>query len=605
MPKNKSTHAYYIQTCLDIYEKCFPDDWIEALNWDSDEEAKESWDKGCRTIADFKKNCFINICLSLFSAEYLYCKGLDDVRKGFESHWRKEHYATPCANPNNMPYKEQLMNLYEDVDNNLHLLIDYYYVLLHSLEDKLSVNLHRCLFNSITYERPRQVDYISILSGLIIPLCLSEHNLSYGLTEIKNLSQCYIALQSSIEKESDEQCKNLLQLALYKCIFILKKVLPKDQEFYYYIDNNKSTVSRETLLKLPDSISVYFNNFETYHEDKKYELDEIHKLNVKCASNQASIKDFVTLIDYYRKNASSIEQLDDLIEKCVSRYEKISTGIPRFEIYAWGTVHNYIINCRFSYLLKRSKQKLSFNTIVTELNKIDEIQQKTMVFNFYPYKKVLGYLLKKTNESLSKKENADYAAMLDLIDRIFSKFKSSVEWCKERNFYPIQLPYRDCRVEIGGTKLFLPSSVSMPINYDKLSDTVDEYKSDIKFLKGSMAMYNSYTEIDGVKAQISSAGKKYIEIGGIFIAIITFLFGTINIFTNEQLNPVQMFCAVMGLGSVLVLFGIVLIIVLNKWPWKDWRTILCWCFIIAYTILLSCIVMGYSPLYNILDSYNK
>ena len=55
--------------------------------------------------------------------------------------------------------------------------------------------------------------------------------------------------------------KSLLQIALFKTAFLLKKSLPRDVEYEYYIDNNKFSVSRSTLIPLPESINEHFKSF--------------------------------------------------------------------------------------------------------------------------------------------------------------------------------------------------------------------------------------------------------------------------------------------------------------------------------------------------------
>ena len=55
-----NTNAYqHIHLCKTEYEKEFPDDWIDKLDWSSS-NAKKSFKLGQKKISDFHRICFIN-----------------------------------------------------------------------------------------------------------------------------------------------------------------------------------------------------------------------------------------------------------------------------------------------------------------------------------------------------------------------------------------------------------------------------------------------------------------------------------------------------------------------------------------------------------------
>lgn len=156
----------------------------------------------------------------------------------------------------------------------------------------------------------------------------------------------------------------------------------------------------------------------------------------------------------------------------------------------------------------------------------------------------------------------------------------------------------DCFVEETEYSLMLPSTFSKPIDYDKQWEALNDFKSELRFLKESLQIIEQTKELKSIKDSLKNAEKKYIEIGGIFISAITFLFGTINIFTNDKASPLQMFTSTMGLGILLIIFASLMILIVGKREWcsfKSWTIAL---IIIGYTALLCFIIFGGSAFYE-------
>lgn len=144
----------------------------------------------------------------------------------------------------------------------------------------------------------------------------------------------------------------------------------------------------------------------------------------------------------------------------------------------------------------------------------------------------------------------------------------------------------------------LPSTFSKSIDFPKLYENLDELKRELRFLNESLQMIEQTKELNSLKDSLKASEKKYIEIGGIFVSAITFLFGTINIFTNDKATPLQMFTSIMGLGILLILFASLLVLVVNKNRLDSFKTWLCVFIVIGYTILLCFIIFGGEAFYK-------
>ena len=111
-------------------------------------------------------------------------------------------------------------------------------------------------------------------------------------------------------------------------------------------------------------------------------------------------------------------------------------------------------------------------------------------------------------------------------------------------------------------------------------------------------MIEQTKELNSLKDSLKASEKKYIEIGGIFVSAITFLFGTINIFTNDKASPLQMFSSTIGLGILLILFASLLVLVTNKNRLGSLKTWFFALIVIGYTVLLCFIIFGGSAFYQ-------
>ena len=59
--------------------------------------------------------------------------------------------------------------------------------------------------------------------------------------------------------ETDDKCKKIFKLFIYKASFILKKLLRKNDSFEILIDTEKTQITRDTLIELPQSIEKLFS----------------------------------------------------------------------------------------------------------------------------------------------------------------------------------------------------------------------------------------------------------------------------------------------------------------------------------------------------------
>lgn len=117
--------------------------------------------------------------------------------------------------------------------------------------------------------------------------------------------------------------------------------------------------------------------------------------------------------------------------------------------------------------------------------------------------------------------------------------------------------YNECSKSFDRIRVFTPSSYSRPIDYKALNDDLQQYKTDVGILKGEISLHKERTKIEALKTEIDASKKSNIEILSLFTAVITFLFGCVNIFSdknNISISISQQILQIVCLGLILLLF---------------------------------------------------
>ena len=277
---------------------------------------------------------------------------------------------------------------------------------------------------------------------------------------------------------------------------------------------------------------------------------------------RVSFRDMALLMDFYCTNNMSIRQIDNLLNRFNKHYKQLfHKGYHScFDNHALGTLRNFMYNCRLSY--KTRQPSYDITQLTNDIAEVEMIQSETLVNNFYPYKKAVEYLIKIISQRIEARDlNFDYNNYIFKLESYLKKFDDNIEWCEAHKFYPIQLPFKECIVNIDGNRLFIPSSITRPIDYKKLRQCREKFYNNLDFFKTSQIYIKDRQDTELLRKELKSTEKRYLEIGGVLIGVVTFLFGTINIFTQKECTPQEMYHSVLGLGIVLVLFAALILFV--------------------------------------------
>lgn len=601
---SESKPTPFVKKCIDAYETKFPEDWIETkYKWDTVQDAINSTSSIQSEVTGFIKSCFVNIAKSLLRGEYIVNRiAFEKTKVSFEKYWSKEHFCPPKEGEIQEIFQRRssAYKLYELLDLHLNALFSTYTTFVTSVDEKLEYSKHIYLFKVETAEPQilRDFHYFLILRKLIIPLCEIEHHLEFS-DDVREQVAVYIEqLSIASEDEIDEECKAMIGLAMDKGRFILRKLLRPGDTFEILINSDKKVINREKLF-LPEPLVQFFSFYENIHENCPYNESEMNNCQLRIYNKTNSFLDIAILMDYYCSMDKSKEQIDNLLNTFNTTYYKLYQKEYRskFDNHSLCTLRNFIYNCRLSYLVRQ--KDFTIADLKDEMLKIEMIHSETFVSNFYPYKKAITFLIDKIQRMIeSRNLDFDYDGAISLLEKYLKKFDDNIEWCELHKFYPIQLPFKECIIRIGNDDVIVPSSVTRPIDYKRLREEQSNFHTTLDNFKTSRIYLNDKKDIQAVKEEVKGIEKRYLEIGGILIGVVTFLFGTINIFTQSSMSSQAMFRSVLGLGMILVIFAALLIIVIeNYWNSATNRVRVGFCslIVIVYTALVGW--MAFSPSY--------
>ena len=454
------------------YKEEFPMGWQDKYEWDGS-HCEESMLSAFKKIKDFDREVFCLFSQTVLSGEYLI---------------RQQKVYEQLDNCRDLLLDGEIKD--DDTNKNKTRVVNDFNSMLHDLlyATKSFMHLIKLLENNYEDKEdyivkayraeacPHRDDSYHRLYEILINLTRKDHFLSHEDKIKKDLIYYHEELSdyirnSELDEVTDDNGKRfnlILNIMNQKCLFLLKKLLIEDNKEFVYMTDFKKT--RYDSNKLPiEFFSEMDNYFEFYRAQSHQHKHFVRELDVRSDNHTLPIGSYTLLIKYYMEDKdTSMSQIEHIIADFDSLYDELSSCSKERPIdkYSLSVLKNYMYNCRFSFVLKQ--KKCSLEMLEDELNKIMEIQSKTDIHNFYPYKKAFekARCLFKTEESLEQEKLNEYKIFMQLC---IKKFSEAITWCKNRCFYPIQSRYRECLVRVPGFgPVFVASSFCRPIVYEKL-----------------------------------------------------------------------------------------------------------------------------------------
>lgn len=522
----------HIDNCIKKYKELF------SNHTEEDNRSMKQKLQAEQKKNDFERIFFIKMNEALFAGEYLqdnYVKKIEEFENVLIQN--DSAYSTIVRNCLKR-FKDLIFKIQERIkDDGKELLI--------SLTSQ----------DTIRSSKEESHKYYNNWVSLSLMLAYLDHTLINRKEYREYLIGIICEIQSIQDGLDDKELHCTYDKMKSKTSFLLKKtcIYNEDSPHYYSVDFEIQNINDIT--KDDDYNRNLMSLFNTMYLDKNgFESETIKLYQQEFSQERFSSLGFVVLAYHYGTSTQkAIERLDNLLEN----FEMYSKQIAQkelclFDRYAMKSIRNYIYNCRFSLLLKQ--KKYTIENLEADLNKIETIQEETGIYNYHPYKKILKHL----DDYFKENEEAVTQKHLDLFNKVFEKYQSSYEACIQRHFQPFHLLIDDCK----RSGFFVATSFSRPISPTKLKNSEREYRDTKQYLPISLRLIEREKKIKGVETKIEHFRKESFEYLGVFIAVITFLFGSIQLFGNSEIKVTVSIINIVSLGIVLGLFMAMLYIVL-------------------------------------------
>ncbi|MEI3799613.1 MULTISPECIES: hypothetical protein [unclassified Chitinophaga] len=382
-------------------------------------------------------------------------------------------------------------------------------------------------------------------------------------------------------------------LLLGKCNYLLSKWILRKRHFHkrpvYIIKNFQE---EEFVIATEGSpYNKWVKYIESHYEFNSNEWKSLVEQYFDAIKDKEittlSISDIHCLIKYYKDVNKNLQLLSTYKEEINNRYKALKRSGLMFDRYASSISLNYAINNEFSLLLEdasllEGKAEDCYSKILT-------IQAETGVKNFFPQYKYLQFLVTKLDEKYSQRKAVSNIAQLrELINKckkVFEKYEENIEWSRKNYNYVYQLPFNECLVDVGTNvpeKIFIASSFILPLikgnyikEYDELKkkvlnfetsveliENVDKELQGIARLKEDYGAINTKIESKFQEKEQSLRDKeiKYIEVIGIFAAIVTFVASTVPGFQFIK-TAYQAGLYVLSLSTAFAFFTLLLLVI--------------------------------------------
>lgn len=560
-----------IKECHNKYTELFEERWLDEIDEANQSEIKSAFLK----INGFYETSFILLSKSAISGEYISCESTKQEIEDFIRGLFKGDFITGDSQ------RSKLNDEFAALNNNLLNSLRHYQLLIDISDTKYDNSKeNQFLFSSVKLNVLKAHKLLNFFNQIVIEICRYDYRLPTDKDTLLNLLNLRIQIIDAMNDGGDGESKELYQILLHKCNFIIRKT--RKEKFSYSFNSLIESIN-------PSKLDVGgLDILIDKEQHKNLSADLLEELNEDINSKTPKIESFVRIIRHYKENLKTVEErgiMDNVLRIYDEYYHANKEESPtskkhKYDNFSLDSVRNYIYNCRFSFL--SCFDSISFEEILSELVIIQQIQREG-VQNFHPYEKGIECLRRRTEAILNKDSVSCNNEDLRLVERklqqlngLINKYSEAINWCEFRKFYPFLLPFDESMIKDDRYSIFIPSTFSRAINYQEQFEYLNETKQKLReyhslFLvkKEQKSIFLLNQENQKRTSELEDTVKKYekrtYELLGLFTAVITFLFGSVNIFTQNCDSSLPLLITnTMGLGFILLLFAGLILLTTSK-----------------------------------------
>lgn len=539
----------YISNCWEDYNRVFPEDWLENTGFSGGPDDEAVLVSKTLELLNLSIKCVDSLSRSILSGEYVAnTNGIKDELKDF-----LPHLIHNCLSRGSDPYNKFIENV-EVFNRSISKCINRYLDLIYLFENKYENASISSVFKS-SVEIPDEDMYGAFVYFVqwVEPLCKLDYTLSF---KEKSIDELFFIRQSIFENSGNGFLNvDIKEALLDKASYLLLKLQHvRNHMSVIYYDSCRHEIDT-TMLRRP-KMSTWETFFYALHKDEErivYIDDNLEDLERKLEDHSITVPELIILMKCYQKSDNRTNDIDKIINH-YDNYIRLSASIPLFSYnkYFLRLLKSYLHNSKLSYELSHGKFSLSeLNAFYSE---IEGEQESIKIKNFHPYEKILGYLSEHYLSKIDSIDSNDYAEALKLYDKCLKSYSKSIEWGLNNDFYPFMLSFADSMISYSDNlKVFYPSSFTRPLRYEKLRDELSDIVRNYDMYKTQKFFIDESKSIVGIKKEIEEAKKESIKILGVFSTVVTFLFGTIDVFAKSK-DFKETLLTSLGVGIVLYFF---------------------------------------------------
>lgn len=534
------------------YKIRFSESWIAEKNWNSDKEKISYFE--CKTLIDnYSELLFVIFSYSILSGEFIIKKDkIEGTINYLLNITTKEYGPTEIASP----LEAKIIDEFDVLNNNIKYACSEYRSIITFYPSHYNTSHNNYRFRA--YSKVNNLDRdnkIYHFLNLFFNICNFDFYFEYEDTAFNELILTKNLIEKFLKKETSKDIINVLNICKEKIDFLIKKLLLYSGISVFSIDfTDYQLESKDIVLKNFDYLWKQYELFSCI--DNKITSVSNHplivKYQIKSYENTIKFSELILLMRVYCNDKNSSEsQIRNVLDIFNSKYKtELCKTLHEFDKYALNSMKNVMYNCRLSYYLKQPHYTIE--RLGQDMEIIADFQYKTGVINYFHFQLAIEYLLKKAKEQISFN---DLKVIKELLDKYIVGYNKAINQCQKEKFYPLQLTFEECSFYIKNLDktVFIPSSFSQPVDYELLKEKADDYRINCLQIENKLDLLKEHETVNELKIKLETTTSKYIEIGGIFVAVLSLLFSVVS-FTGTKMNIKDVALNSLGIGYILLIF---------------------------------------------------
>lgn len=323
------------------------------------------------------------------------------------------------------------------------------------------------------------------LQNILISILDRDFSLNNNI--LKRLFEITHKLQNHTLKNG-KVCKLLID----KCHLLIFKFIAKGNDEYF----RTFSISHDFIdvdidpSKIEMSYLTHFRNLieNAYPSKREDNYDYLKRYYQDKNGEPVTFEDFFIFVQFYRKVTENTKDIDSLISRFKDKF-KFEADRKGFNKRSYDICLNYLFNNKISLLSKRTFKNIEdIDSILTE---IQDIQNKTGIYNFFPYAKIAKCYINFLNQIIYTYNIDEHISDVQkAIHNLGGSINCFKRYLERSDIYSI-LPFRPnfsgccCQVQIDAKvfDVFVASAYIIPTNYEKYIKELSELESEHQIFK--------------------------------------------------------------------------------------------------------------------------